>query len=70
MATKKSVSKISDKLTKVNENFTVQMYDNGYMFEISGRDADGDYKTAKIMVTTVTQLIALIEEAADMERDD
>jgi hypothetical protein len=70
MTTKKSVSKISDKLTKVNENFTVQMYDNGYMFEISGRDADGDYKTAKIMVTTVTQLIALIEEAADMERDD
>jgi hypothetical protein len=70
MATKKSVSKISDKLTKVNENFTVQMYDNGYMFEISGRDADGDYKTAKIMVTTVTQLIALIEEAAEMERDD
>jgi hypothetical protein len=70
MATKKSVSKISDKLNKVNENFTVQMYDNGYMFEISGRDADGDYKTAKIMVTTVPQLIALIEEAADMERDD
>jgi hypothetical protein len=70
MATKKSVSKISDKLTKVNENFTVQMYDNGYMFEISGRDADNDYKTAKIMVTTVTQLISLIEEAADMERDD
>ena len=70
MATKKSVSKISDKLTKVNENFTVQMYDNGYMFEISGRDADGDYKTAKIMVTTVTQLISLIEEAADMDRDD
>ena len=70
MATKKSVSKISDKLTKVNENFTVQMYDNGYMFEISGRDADNDYKTAKIMVTTVTQLFALIEEAADMERDD
>jgi hypothetical protein len=70
MATKKSVSKISDKLTKVNENFTVQMYDNGYMFEISGRDADNDYKTAKIMVTTVTQLIALIEEAAEMERDD
>jgi hypothetical protein len=70
MATKKSVSKISDKLTKVNESFTVQMYDNGYMFEISGRDADGDYKTAKIRVTTVTQLIALIEEAAEMERDD
>ena len=70
MATKKSVSKISDKLTKVNENFTVQMYDNGYMFEISGRDSESDYKTAKIMVTTVPQLVALIEEAAEMERDD
>jgi len=70
MATKKSVSKISDKLTKVNDNFSVQMYDNGYMFEISGRDADNDYKTAKIMASSIPQLISLIEEAAEMERDD
>ena len=38
MATKVTVSKISDKLAKINENYTVNMYDNGYMFEVSGRD--------------------------------
>ena len=63
------VSKVSDKLTKVNENFSVNMYDNGYMLEISGKDADNEYKTAKIMVATSEQLLALIAEVAEMERD-
>ena len=31
------VTKISDKLAKVNDNFTVNMYDNGYMLEIGVR---------------------------------
>ena len=38
---KVTVSKVSDKLTKVNENFSVNMYDNGFMLEVSGKDADG-----------------------------
>jgi len=71
MATKKTaVTKISDKLSKVNESFNVYMYDNGYMFEIVGRDADNDYKNAKIMCNTIEQLIALVQEAAEMDRDD
>lgn len=67
---KKSVKKISDKLVKVNENFSVNMYDNGFMLEISGRDSDNEYKSAKIMVSTVEELVALVKEAADLERDD
>jgi hypothetical protein len=63
------VSKVSDKLSKVNENFNINMYDNGYMLEVSGKDADGDYKTAKIMVATSEQLLALIAEVVEMERD-
>jgi hypothetical protein len=66
---KVTVSKVSDKLTKVNENFSVYMYDNGFMLEVSGKDADGEYKTAKIMVATGEQLIALIAEVVEMERD-
>jgi len=62
------VSKVSDKLTKVNENFSVNMYDNGFMLEVSGY-ADGEYKTAKIMVATNEQLLALIAEVVKMERD-
>lgn len=72
MATKKTtvVGKISDKLSKVNESFNVYMYDNGYMFEISGRDADNDYKTAKIMCANLEQLVALVQEATELERDE
>ena len=67
---KKSINKIGDKLAKVNESFTVNMYDNGFMFEISGRDKSGDYKTVKIMVNELAQLAALVQEATEMERDD
>ena len=67
---KKSISKIGDKLAKVNESFTVNMYDNGFMFEISGRNKDGDYKAVKITVTEISQLLALVQEATEMERDE
>ena len=70
MATKKSaVKKISDKLVKVNESFSVNMYDNGYMIEISGRKSEDDWGTAKIMVNTIDELVELIKEASEMERD-
>jgi len=69
MATTKTVSTLSDKLTKVNENFSVNMYDNGYMIEVSGRNKKGDYTTAKIMCPNVEQLVALVQEACTMERD-
>jgi hypothetical protein len=68
--TKKTISTIGDKLAKVSESFTVNMYDNGYLFEISGRDEDGDYKSAKIMVSNLAQLTALVQEATEMPRDD
>jgi hypothetical protein len=67
---RKTVSSIQDKLTKVNESFTIYMYDNGYMIEVGGRDSDNDYKTVKIMVTNLEQLVALVQEATEMERDD
>jgi hypothetical protein len=70
MAKTKAVNKISDKLTKVNESFTVYMYDNGYMIEVSGRDSENDYKTVKIMVNELAQLAALVQEATEMERDE
>ena len=67
---KKQVSKISDKLAKVNENFTINMYDNGFMIEVGGRDDDEEYRNAKIMVPTVEQLLELVKEAAEMPRDE
>jgi hypothetical protein len=67
---KKTVKKISDKLVKVNESYSINMYDNGFMFEISGRDSENDYKSAKIMVSTVEELVTLVKEAAELDRDE
>ena len=65
-----SVKKLSDKLTKVNESFSINMYDNGYMIEVGGRNDEDDWKTAKIMVSTVEELLELVREATEIERAD
>jgi len=70
MATKKiAVSKISDKLDRVNESFSINMYDNGFMLEISGKK-DDEWKTAKILTSSADELVELVREAIDMDRDD
>ena len=56
--------KLSDKLTKVGDSLTVNLYDNGYMVEVSGRDSDDDWKTAKILCPTLDDVYAVINEAA------
>jgi hypothetical protein len=66
--TEGSVKKLSDKLVKVNENFTINMYDNGYMIEVSGRDDEDNWKTSKIIVDTVDELLVLVREATEIER--
>jgi hypothetical protein len=58
------------KLEKVNESFTVNRYDNGYMIEVGGRDEENDWKTCKIMCATREELFAVINEALDMDKDD
>ena len=60
--------KLIDKLAKCNDSLTVNMYDNGYMVEVSGNDSENDWKTAKIMCQTLDQVYAVITEAAAMER--
>lgn len=58
------------KLAKVNESFTVNRYDNGFMIEVGGRDSDNDWKNCKIMCSTREELFEVINEALDMEKDD
>jgi len=63
------MKKVSDKLSKVNESFTVNMYDNGFMVEIGGHNKKEEWATSKIMVCTFDELIVLIKEITEMERD-
>ena len=61
--------KISDKLAKINDNYQIYMYDNGFMFEIGGRNHSDDWATAKILVNHTNDLLELINEAAFLPRD-
>jgi hypothetical protein len=64
------MTKVSDKLTKVNESFTINMYDNGYMVEVGGRNENDDWINTKIICADLDQVIELVREAADMPRND
>jgi hypothetical protein len=56
------------KIKKVDDSFTVHMYDNGYMIEVPGRDKNDDWATAKILCNTMDDLITVIKEVSEMER--
>ena len=66
---KTTSNKIGNKLSKVNDSFTVYMYDNGFMVEISGKDHNEDWANTKIICTTMAELVELIQEATELERD-
>jgi hypothetical protein len=58
------------KLTKVNENISLNRYDNGFMVEVGGRDKKQEWKNAKIMCTTEEELIAVVREWISMDLDN
>jgi hypothetical protein len=45
------------------------MYDNGYMFEVSGRDSNEEWVSAKVICKDFEELVSLIKEATEMDRD-
>ncbi len=58
------------KLSKVNENISINRYDNGWMVEIGGRDKKEDWKNTKTLCNTEEELIALIKEYNAMDLDN
>lgn len=66
----KSINKISDKLTKVGDSLSFYMYDNGYMVDVGGKDSGDDWKTVRIVCQSQEELIALVTEAINMDRDN
>lgn len=62
--------KIADKMTFVDDSFNVSMVDNGFVFEIGGRNEDGEWSRAKVIVTSIEDLLSLIKEAAELPRDN
>ena len=62
--------KIADKLKKINRSVTINLYDNGYMVEVGGRDSEDEWKTSKIICNTLDEVIAIVREVDAMPRND
>jgi len=60
---------LNNKLAKVNDNFTVYMYDNGFMLEIGGRGDNDEWITTKLLCNSLDELVELITQATSMDRD-
>lgn len=58
-----------DRLVKVSDSFSVNRYDNGWMIEISGKNADNDWTTVKIICNTEDQMFKLITAYNQAELD-
>ena len=58
------------KLSKVNENISINRYDNGWMVEVGGRDEENDWKTAKILCNTEEEMLAVVREWNSMDVAD
>ena len=61
--------KVSDKLAKTDETITINLYDNGYMLEICGRDSEDEWATSKILCDTLDKVFELITEISTMKRN-
>ena len=64
------MTKLADKLAKVNDSFTVNRYDNGFMIEVGGRDAEGEWTNSKVLCTDIETLVALVKEAISLPLDN
>ncbi len=51
------------------DSFTINMYDNGFMVEVSGRNSDGDWATAKVLCQNLEQVVSIVTEVSSMERE-
>ena len=63
------MAKKLSKLSKVNESFTINRYDNGFMIEVGRREKESDWKNCKVMCATEAELFEVIKEALSMEVD-
>ena len=59
---------IPDSMVKRDENFTIIICLNGYLFEGNGRDDKDDWINAKVLCNTFTDLVNTIQKYESLSR--
>lgn len=66
---KKPITKVADKLTKVGECVNVYFYDNAYMVEVTGRDKNDDWSNIKLVCKDMDEVVKVLQEVETLERE-
>lgn len=61
---------ICDKIVMIDSAISITIVDNGYIFEVSGKNANDDWKSVKIVCNNRSELDSLIDEALELDRVD
>lgn len=57
-------------LTKIGETVSINIYDNGFMIEANGKDANNDWTTLKLVCNTTDELLTQLKAFVALERDE
>jgi hypothetical protein len=60
--------KITEKFSKVSESYTVTTCDNGFLVDIGGQNTVDDWINVKIVVHTLDELYAIVQDLAWMPK--
>ncbi len=60
------IEQISE-LKEISESITYYRYSNGYMVELDGRDQEDDYKTIKLICSTLDEVFSILREVDKLE---
>ena len=66
---KKPITKVADKLARVNECVNVYFYDNAYMVEVTGRDNSDDWSNIKLVCKDMDEVVTVLREVESLERE-
>jgi hypothetical protein len=61
---------VLSKLVVVSDSFTVNMYDNGFMVEVGGRDVVDEWVTCKIVIVDNKDLYNIIDQITQLPKDN
>ena len=61
---------MSKTLVKIAEDFMVNLYDNGFMVQATGYDAEQEYVTVKYVCKTDEELVNYVKALILMERTE
>jgi len=56
------------RFTKINDNLTITLCENGYVADISGNDSNDDWISSKIVFTDLKDLTSFIKELDGIEK--